>query len=241
MVATALPACDTDLRGALRCAGGKVLAGLGELKDGTELSDDQLIGLYGRIGEVMTRSGLDSDTLHWAVAFELLWPKRTVSLARLVQAVEPQLPPKAKHKQRSLAYRAARAAVSAFDLADGDATVGRPPDPRAEAEAYLKVVAGYSVAQIAAVTDPGRGGEDRVRHRVSTVVSANEVPVVGMFSARVPRRKSVELTPSKTLGGSGTSKTSAEVTSNERTQRNKGRKRLPSARRGGPDNTGPGK
>jgi hypothetical protein len=241
MVAIALPACDSSLSGALRRAGTKVLRGLRELAPGKEPSDKKLVRLYSRIADVMARPALALDTRYWAIAFELMWPKRTVSPVTFAQAVQSQLTPRTPHKRRSLAYRAGRAAVSAFDLAQRDAKVGSPRDPRGEAEAFLRRVAGYSIAEIATVTDPGTGGKDRVRHRVASVVKAKAVPVVAIYSATVQGRKSAELNPSITLGGPGTSKTSVEVTSNGRTQRNKRRQRLPPARRGGPDNPGTGK
>jgi hypothetical protein len=198
--------------------------GLGELPPGKLASDDDIVVLYSRIADVMTTPDLGSDIMYWAIAFELLWPKRTVDLAKLSDAARSQLRPDATYEEVRVAFKAARAALSAFDLADRDATAGRPREQRAEAEAFLKMRAGYSIAEIAAVTDPGRGGVDRVRHRVTAVVKAKAVPVVALYSADVQGKKSAELTPSTTLGGSGTSKTSVEVTSNARTQRHEKRR-----------------
>lgn len=230
MIATALPTGDRDLIGALRAVGGKVLVGLQRLAPGREPSDEDLITLNRGIVDVITTPGLDSDVVNWAFAFELLWPKRTVDASKLSAAVRSQLSPRAIRAELKVGYKAARAALFAFDVVNRSATNGRPRDSRAEAEAFLRKVAGYSIAEIAALTDPRRGGVDRVRHRVTAVVKAKAVPVIAVYSARLPRRKSVELTPSSMFGGPGTSETAAEVTSNARKRRKNGRKRVPSTR-----------
>jgi hypothetical protein len=227
MVVTALPTMDRDLLGALKGVARKVLMELGELSPGRELSDDALVSLYARIADVMTKPGLDSKTVSWAVAFELLWPKRTVDLAKLANAAQAQIRPGATYEEVRVAFKAARAALSAFDLADPKTTAGRPRELRAEAEAFLSVVAGFDDGEIAAVTDPGRGGKDRVRHRVKSVVEAKAVPVVALYSAEVQGKESAALTPSTTLGGPGTSKTSTEVTSDAGTQRKGKRRQTP--------------
>jgi hypothetical protein len=241
MVATVLPAMDPDLLRALKRVAGKVLADLGELPLGKEPSDRDLVALYGRIVDVLVSPGLDAHLGLWVMAFELLWPKRTIDLARLSEAALSQLRPDATYEEVRVAFKAARAAVSAFELAGGSARVGRRCEPRGEAEAFLRTIGGYSFPEIAAFTDPQEGGAGRVRQRVDTVVKAKAVPVVALYSAHVQERKSAELTPSIALGGRATSKTFMEVTSNGRTQRNKRRQRLPPTRRGGPDNPSTGK
>lgn len=241
MVATVLPAMDTDLLRALKRVGGKVLTDLGVLPLGKEPSDRDLVTLYGRTVDLLVAPGLDAHLGLWVMAFELLWPKRTVDLATLSEAVLSQLRPDATYEEVRVAFKAARVALSAFELAPRRGTAGRPWEPRGEAEAFLRKIGGYAYPEIAALTDPQEAGAGRVLKRVQTVVDAKAVPVVALFSAHVQERKSAELTPSIALGGRATSKTFMEVTSNGRTQRNKRRQRLPPARRGGPDNPGTGK
>jgi hypothetical protein len=112
------PAMDVDHDRAVRRVTAALASPDGSAAVLSSASDTEVLGVLGRVVDIVTDPASDPESAVLALALDLLWPRAEVDGFKLIEVVESTLRPKATFDERRAAYVAALAVLSAWNVSE---------------------------------------------------------------------------------------------------------------------------